>query len=180
MFDIYHITANLLSLSRVALMPFYAYCYLNNAYIICVYITAVALVTDMLDGYVARKSTQKSLHGGWIDPVCDAVTMLTITVLFYIDNLIPDLFIAWLMGRYIVFVYIALKLKSIRLQSSMLNKVSIGAFAIYGYSILLGLIHPTWQQLTTPALLATIILQAASMYRPIKLIVNQNMRVCKK
>ena len=180
MFDFYHLSANFLSISRVILMPFYAYFYLNNAYTLCVYITLIALLTDMLDGYVARKSSKKSEYGSWVDPICDAVTMLTITVLFYLDNLIPNLFIIWLVARYAVFTIIAMNLKSTKLQSNIYNKLSIGAFAVYGYSILLGLIHPIWQTLSLPALIVTVSLQAISLYTPLMMLINQNMRVCKK
>ena len=46
-------------------------------------------VTDLLDGYLARKLNQVSELGKIIDPLADKAAVIVITVILFINGLIP-------------------------------------------------------------------------------------------
>lgn len=75
---------NLLSLFRLALLPVYAYIYLNatedSQYLIAGTIMAVSCITDMVDGKIARRYNMVSTLGKILDPLADKITQFTLTL----------------------------------------------------------------------------------------------------
>lgn len=75
---------NLLSLFRLALIPVYAYIYLNATekyqYVLAGTIMAVSCITDMIDGKIARKYNMISTVGKILDPLADKITQFTLTL----------------------------------------------------------------------------------------------------
>ncbi|WP_291985585.1 CDP-alcohol phosphatidyltransferase family protein [Luteitalea sp.] len=73
--------ANQLTLLRMLLIPVFAmllvYGYLGGA--LCVFV--VASLTDMLDGYFARRSGHLTTLGAWLDPVADKLLLLTMFII---------------------------------------------------------------------------------------------------
>jgi CDP-diacylglycerol--glycerol-3-phosphate 3-phosphatidyltransferase/cardiolipin synthase len=75
---------NLLTLLRVLLIPvFVAVYYLpfKWAHLVCAVIFTVAALTDILDGYLARRLGQTSAFGAFLDPVADKLMVATALVL---------------------------------------------------------------------------------------------------
>lgn len=63
---------NGLTLSRIALTPVLCWCILNDHHITSLSLFAVAGLTDLLDGYIARNyPNQKSVLGSVLDPLAD-------------------------------------------------------------------------------------------------------------
>ncbi len=75
---------NLLSLLRLALLPVYAYIYLNattkDQYLLAGGIMALSCLTDMIDGQIARRFHMVSTLGKILDPVADKITQFTLTL----------------------------------------------------------------------------------------------------
>lgn len=75
---------NLLSLFRLALLPVYAYIYLNATedyqYLTAGTIMAVSCITDMVDGKIARRYNMISTLGKILDPLADKITQFTLTL----------------------------------------------------------------------------------------------------
>jgi CDP-diacylglycerol--glycerol-3-phosphate 3-phosphatidyltransferase len=77
-------TPTILTLLRIALVPvlvlvFYLpYGWSNIA---CVVIFVTAAITDIADGYIARKTGQTSRFGAFLDPVADKIMVTTALVL---------------------------------------------------------------------------------------------------
>ncbi len=73
---------NLLSLFRLALLPVYAYIYLNAVdnyqFLIAGCIMAVSCLTDLVDGKIARRFNMISTLGKILDPLADKVTQFTL------------------------------------------------------------------------------------------------------
>jgi cardiolipin synthase len=69
--------ANQLTLLRMLLIPAFAilviYAYLGSALLVFV----IAGLTDVFDGYVARRAGQKTTLGAWLDPVADKLLLVT-------------------------------------------------------------------------------------------------------
>ncbi len=75
---------NMLSFFRLALIPIYAYIYLNatqpHQYFIAGSIMAVSCLTDMIDGKIARHFNMITTLGKILDPVADKITQFTLTL----------------------------------------------------------------------------------------------------
>ena len=66
---------NMMSFFRIALIPFIIWAYLGLKNVpVAVVLIAVSAVTDILDGWVARRFNQVSEFGIFIDPVADKLT----------------------------------------------------------------------------------------------------------
>ncbi|HWY61265.1 MAG TPA: CDP-alcohol phosphatidyltransferase family protein [Rhizomicrobium sp.] len=67
---------NLLSALRLALAPFAAWAVLHNHDTAALAAFAVAGLSDLLDGYFARRFGFTSRFGAWLDPIADKLLML--------------------------------------------------------------------------------------------------------
>ena len=76
--------ANLLTLFRVAAIPIVVICFyspLEHARPIAAILFGIAAVTDMLDGWVARRFGQLSRFGEFLDPVADKLMVAIVLVM---------------------------------------------------------------------------------------------------
>lgn len=77
--------SNIITVSRLALLPFIVYFLLSGQRVVAFVIMLVSLLSDGLDGYLARKLNQESRLGKFLDPLCDkiflAVVLLTLLYL---------------------------------------------------------------------------------------------------
>ena len=70
---------NLLSLLRLALIPVYTSLYLKTEnHFLSAGILAFSCLTDLLDGYIARRFHMVSNLGKFLDPLADKITQLTV------------------------------------------------------------------------------------------------------
>ncbi len=84
--------ANTITVSRLILLPFFIFFFFSNHtdnYIIAGVIFAVSALTDLLDGYVARKYNQVSQLGRLLDPLADKLTMISAFVVLAVKDFIP-------------------------------------------------------------------------------------------
>ena len=89
---------NLLSLLRLGLIPFYASLYLRGTIPQASIILGISCLTDLLDGFIARRFDMVSDLGKFLDPLADKITQLTLLLLLptrypLVSSLIP-LFLA--------------------------------------------------------------------------------------
>lgn len=89
---------NLLTASRLILAPFVAWrLYLGDVEG-AFWLFAVAALTDLLDGTLARLLNQRSVLGAWLDPIADKVMLLTTLSMLAVIGLLP----LWLLGLVLV------------------------------------------------------------------------------
>lgn len=88
--------SNLLSLTRVFLVPFAGYCLyleertgLEKYKYYCLCILALMILTDFFDGFIARLLDQVSTLGMFLDPIADKVTIISTTFLLHIFKGFP-------------------------------------------------------------------------------------------
>jgi CDP-diacylglycerol--glycerol-3-phosphate 3-phosphatidyltransferase len=78
-------TANKITLLRVALIPmFLVLCYTDHR-IIALLVFTVASLSDLLDGYIARRYNQISNFGKFMDPLADKVLVVA-AMCFFVDE----------------------------------------------------------------------------------------------
>ncbi len=69
---------NLLSVIRILLIFPEVYYFINDKYIISAILLSISGITDMFDGYIARKYNKITKLGSMIDPVADKLTLIAI------------------------------------------------------------------------------------------------------
>ena len=80
---------NLLTLSRFALIPLFLVLYRNDHPIAALCIVLLAGLTDILDGYIARRSGQVTTVGVMLDPLADKLMMLAVVMALLFGGKIP-------------------------------------------------------------------------------------------
>jgi cardiolipin synthase len=150
---------NLLSLLRMALVPPLIIALINGQVKRALAVVAVAGVSDVLDGFIARFFNQKSLLGTYLDPLADKLLVTAAYIILALPGLrhgafqIPSWVTVLVIARDVLLVVVGLGLYLAagvrRFPASMLSKVTtvfqIGAVVIV---LLTGL----WPELDTTAL----------------------------
>jgi len=95
---------NSITLIRLGLVPAMAYYLADEAYEIALPIFLVAALSDLADGYIARKYKLVSTFGATLDPIADKLSMLVATVLLAWQTLLPLWLAVAIVARDIVIV----------------------------------------------------------------------------
>jgi CDP-diacylglycerol--glycerol-3-phosphate 3-phosphatidyltransferase len=119
---------NLISLSRVFLVPFIGY-YLaqndNQSTLIAFILILIAALTDWLDGYLARKMNKISRLGVALDPVADKVFAGLLVILLIYFREFPIWLAVMIIGRDLLIMVaggLALKKRGISVPSNLTGK----------------------------------------------------------
>lgn len=86
--NIYNIP-NLLTVSRLIAAPVTAYLLVNDHFKWALALFAYAGVTDLVDGWMARKWKLQTVAGSVIDPMADKALMIVLTVTLAVKGAIP-------------------------------------------------------------------------------------------
>ena len=128
--------ANLLSLSRIGLAPFIGY-YLwrgdNQATLICALLLIVAGITDLLDGYVARRLNQVSRLGMVLDPLADRILAVALVIMLIFFRGFPLWLAVVIVGRDLLILaagMVLLKGSDIVVPSNLTGKYTFAATAM--------------------------------------------------
>src|SRR5438093_4353445 len=120
--------SNLITLSRFVLLSITLLFLTNEQFIIAALSIFGIWLSDLLDGYVARKRSEVSNLGKILDPLADKITIVGICIILLLKNLIPFWFIGILILRDILILagglYIKWK-KNLILQSNIAGKISV-------------------------------------------------------
>ncbi|XP_065055383.1 cardiolipin synthase (CMP-forming)-like [Rhopilema esculentum] len=91
---------NMLCLVRISLAPAISYLLLNSENLTALILLGVAGITDLLDGFIARKfKHQSSVFGSMLDPAADKILMTIATISLAWVNLLPVSLCALIVGR---------------------------------------------------------------------------------
>lgn len=115
---------NLITLLRIALIPFFAYFYLVDKIIISTCVIVFSGITDIVDGYIARHFNQITELGKILDPFADKLTQVTLALCLGIkfNFLLP-----------ILIIFLAKELTMIVMSSILIKKKKTpGASKWYG------------------------------------------------
>ena len=77
---------NTLTVSRIMLIPAAVYFYKQGDTNAALAVYLLAMLTDALDGWFARKSNQITTVGKLLDPLADKLWLVTMLTLFFIDE----------------------------------------------------------------------------------------------
>lgn len=80
---------NVLSGLRLVMVGVFAYCFRKGNYMAAMIVYAAAFLTDILDGYLARRNHWISDLGKILDPLADKLMLLCALVCFYLKGWLP-------------------------------------------------------------------------------------------
>lgn len=85
---------NLISLFRIFLIPLFIYFFVtgsgDNRVVIPIIIFIISGISDVLDGYIARKFKMQTKLGAVLDPLADKLMLITALACFAYFNYIPN------------------------------------------------------------------------------------------
>jgi len=90
---------------RIAALPLFLYFFGTGNSLLCIVVFGLSQITDLIDGYVARKLKVASKLGAYFDAVTDFVLISGIFVAFTLSNYYPAwilLLIAASFGQFII------------------------------------------------------------------------------
>jgi CDP-diacylglycerol--glycerol-3-phosphate 3-phosphatidyltransferase len=129
--------SNLLSLFRLFLsIPIWFLLdnfHVESARYITAFICLVAIVTDFLDGYLARKLNEVTEAGKIIDPLADKIVVGIVALKLYLIGELPSYYFFMIVGRDVLIftggILLSLKIKKV-LPSNMLGKITVTVLGI--------------------------------------------------
>ena len=80
---------NALTILRFLLIPFIVISCVQGEYILAIIILTVSGLTDILDGFIARKFDLVSDFGKLMDPLADKATQISMLTTLFIKGMIP-------------------------------------------------------------------------------------------
>lgn len=90
---------NLLSLARLLATPFVVILLMSGDRRGALWLCLAAGLTDMLDGYLARRLGSQSQAGAYLDPIADKVMLSATYLAFGVGGLAPAWLVAVVFGR---------------------------------------------------------------------------------
>lgn len=102
---------NILTVSRIVVLPFFVYFLSQKNYAVALYAVAYMALSDFLDGKIARKCNSYSRLGEFLDPLADRLFMVVVPVSMCWYSLIPLPVLVLIMIRELGIISLALVLK---------------------------------------------------------------------
>lgn len=139
---------NILSIIRLLLVPVFVYLYTKGHIIAAVCVFVAAGITDVLDGYLARKYDCTSVAGKVLDPLADKLMQLCAFICLYSSHLIPVWMpIIYFIKELLTVIGAAFVFKKSRfvVKSNIFGKAAtVLVFAAVCVIIVFGKAIPTW------------------------------------
>ena len=111
---------NVLTVLRVVLLPILVALYQSGRTLAALGVYLAAMLTDVLDGTIARKTNQITVLGKLLDPVADKLSLVTVLALFVAAGQIPSwILIAVLVKEMLLIVGGVFALKRGRVVSAL-------------------------------------------------------------
>jgi len=138
---------NMLTILRLILVPIFAIVYFSDhpqARFIALGIFIFAGITDVLDGYIARRYDLTSVVGTALDPLADKLMLLTTLTCLYISGYLPFIILAIMYLKeftlMIAGIIMYFQKEKIVTPSNIFGKL---ATVIFSIAVILTIIKPT-------------------------------------
>lgn len=102
----------------------------------------IGFLSDLLDGYLARKLNEVSELGKIIDPLADKICIVTIIIILYLSNEISTFYFAVILLRDIIILFggilVSKKIGKI-LPSNLLGKITVNSIGFFIIAVVINL-----------------------------------------
>ena len=134
---------NIITLFRILLLPLLIYYLFLGNYFYSLLILAFAGITDVLDGFIARKFNMISRMGAILDPIADKLFVVTLITYFVYQELIPLWFLLIILFRdfSLALGMCILKLKKITFHPKAQVSGKLSTFANFAVILLIIISH---------------------------------------
>jgi CDP-diacylglycerol--glycerol-3-phosphate 3-phosphatidyltransferase len=75
---------------------------------ITLFLILIAILSDALDGWVARKADEVTYFGQWVDPIADFICLLSVTFYLVLTGQFPAWFFLFYIFRYLIIAVFAI------------------------------------------------------------------------
>lgn len=124
---------NILTIIRFVLIPVIFFFALQNNYIVAVIFLIISGITDVLDGYIARKYNLITNFGTLFDPLTDKLTQISTLLVLVIQQIVPLWILIIVLLKELIMVIGAtflFKTKTIAIPSKWYGKLATVVFYI--------------------------------------------------
>lgn len=119
---------NLLTLTRILLLPFFAVALIYGEYGYGLLVYALAAVSDVFDGLIARTTGQITYFGSILDPVADKFFLITSFILMTVYGLIPKWFTIVVISKDLIVItgcfILYFVTHTLKIEPSVIGKIS--------------------------------------------------------
>ncbi len=155
--------SNIISLVRAFLAAPIVYSLRNNDSKTALIFILIAILSDMLDGWLARSSNEITVLGKILDPFADSVVIMSVMLFLTVKERIPTFYFTIMLVRYFlisVFGIYMLNNSKVSPQSNKLGKVSV----VFTVITVLAFIYPNFfGSSAKPLMIVSIIFMALSL-----------------
>ncbi|WP_448809808.1 CDP-alcohol phosphatidyltransferase family protein [Agromyces bauzanensis] len=144
---------NVLSMLRLALVPVFLVLIVVGSYVAALVVLVVASLTDLLDGYLARRLGQVTRLGQLLDPAADRLYIFAALVGLAANGLVPWWIVVVIVARDVFLLALAVVLANHGygpLPVHQLGKAATFALFFGVPVIMLGLAFPSTQPVSEP------------------------------
>src|SRR5512139_2289180 len=157
---------NILTLTRVLLIPFFVIFIINKNFQWAFFTFAIAGITDGVDGLIARITHQRTELGAYLDPIADKLLLSSAFISLAIIEFIPSWLVVIVITRDVIilvgFLVMLLTNYHPKINPSLLSKMTTAFQIITILLVLMIAYSTTFQQLSVIATYATAILTILS------------------
>ncbi len=136
---------NTLSSIRLLLVGVFAYLFIKAHYLACLAVFTVAFLTDLLDGYLARRNNWITDVGKVLDPLADKLMVLTALTCFYLRGWLPLWILIIVLAKELIMIVggIILFKKEVVVYADWFGKSAAGFFNM-GIALILAKVFLPW------------------------------------
>jgi len=138
---------NTLTVARIVIIPVFitAVIYQKHRYALSLFV--IAALTDLLDGFIARMTNQKTALGQFLDPLADKFLLVSSFILFSVQGWIPLWLTITVISRDLIVVIgwflLYLLTHKVTIEPVLLGKTAIALQLITLALVLLGINLPS-------------------------------------
>lgn len=152
---------NVLTLARIAALPFVIWRFMKGDRYGALAIYVLVVLTDVIDGFIARKYNKITNFGKLMDPLADKLLLLTMLILFCIEGTLPVWIVALVIAKELAMIAggcFALS-RGIVVHALPIGKAATVAFALAVITLLL---H--WPKIGKALMAVAVVLMLCAMF----------------
>ncbi len=157
---------NILTLTRVLLIPLFVIFIINKYFEWALLTFAVAGITDGLDGLIARLTHQRTELGAYLDPIADKLLISAAFISLAIIEMIPSWLVVIVVTRDVIILLGILVMiltgNPPKINPTFLSKTTTTFQIITILSVLMAWYYPIFKQLSVLAIYGTTIITILS------------------